>query len=148
MLATPAPLPGAPLSGAPMPAAQSASAWLCGRAPISSFTRLQPGAVRQRVGAGVQRMRCVCAIFQAPSPPNHLRPQPRRHAPPVRLGALVVLQRHLADEVAGAGDAKVLAVGRQVLVQLHPGRQAEGDVKLYGGSETCNYPFLKECQQS
>ena len=42
------------------------------------------------------------------------------HSPPVRLGAQVVLQRRLVDEVAGAGDAKVLAVGGQVLVQLNP----------------------------
>lgn len=41
-------------------------------------------------------------------------------SPPVRFGAKVVLERCLVDEVAGAGDAKVLAVSRQVLIQLHP----------------------------
>lgn len=46
-------------------------------------------------------------------------------SPPVRFGAEVVLECCLADEVAGAGDAKVLAVGRQVLIQLHPAEKGE-----------------------
>ncbi len=62
MLATPPPPLRGPLSGAPMPAAHSASVWLCGRAPISSFTRLQQAGgrrVRQR-DAGMQWLVHAC----------------------------------------------------------------------------------------
>lgn len=56
------------------------------------------------------------ALPPAPAlPPCTLAP-----SPPVRLGLLMGLQCRRGDEVARAGDAKVLAVCRQVLVKLHP----------------------------
>ena len=44
-------------------------------------------------------------------------------SPLVRLGGLVRLQRLLRDEVPAAGEAKVLAVRRKILIQLHPGME-------------------------
>lgn len=65
----------------------------------------------------------ACECSDTPCPAAGIRVYPL--SPPVRFGAEVVLECCLADEVAGAGDAKVLAVGRQVLIQLHPAEKGE-----------------------
>lgn len=44
-------------------------------------------------------------------------------SPLVRLGGLVRLERLLRNEVPAAGEAKVLAVRRKILIQLHPGME-------------------------
>lgn len=160
-----------------MPAAHSASPWLCGRAPMSSLTRLQRGRGwhrhallekgREACAAGMPVPRldssrmpppscsgdCLAArevavslaagraCFRHSAPPVQvLRDHCRESAggampwpgpsPSVWLRLLVVLKGQWGDEVAGAGNAVVLAVCRQVLIQLCPagmgGRKAPG----------------------